>query len=111
MVADDTSVQSNNTTAVTLVDTLHVSINRFIQWTNLNHVALNSSKTKCMYVSTRQKRIKMCSPCPPLFIEDQMIEQVIPHNVLRATIDNDMPWSEHITLLGKHNYISETYSN
>ena len=61
MLADDISLQSNNTTAVGLIDTMQVSINRLINWTKLNHMALNTSKTKCMYVSAR----------PPLFSEDQ----------------------------------------
>ena len=43
----------------------------------------------------------MCSPFPLLFIEDQMIEQVTSHKVLGVTIDNDVSWSEHITVLGK----------
>ena len=47
-----------------------------------------------------QDRRVMCSPCPSLFIEDQMIEQVTSRKVLGVSIDNDILWSEHITLLG-----------
>ena len=107
MIADDTSLQSNNTTAVELVDTLQVSVTKLIKWTQLNHTTLNSSKTTCMYVSTRQKRKQICFQCPSLFIEDEMIEQVTSHKILVVTIDNDLSWSEHFTLLGKR--LSQKY--
>ena len=92
---------SNNTAAVELVDTLQVSINRLIDWTNLTHIAVKSSKTKCVYVCTRWKSKKNVLPIPPLFIGVKMIEQVTSHKVLGVTIDNDLSWSDHIILLGK----------
>ena len=56
MFAHDTCLRSNNSTAVELVDTLQVSSSIFINWTPVNHMALKSSKSTCMYVSTWQRK-------------------------------------------------------
>ena len=39
-------------------------------------MALNAQKTKCMYVSARQKRQKLSGSFPPLFTGKQTIEKV-----------------------------------
>ena len=101
MFADDTSIQSNNNDPDKLINNMQVNINRLIKWTELNHMSLNISKTKCMFVTTRQKRQKMHSPFAPLYIRGQKLEEVTSHKVLGVTIDNNLSWSEHVIELGK----------
>ena len=64
-------------------------------------MALNAQKTKCMYVSARQKRQKLSPSFQPLFIGQQTIEEVHSHKVLGVIIDRDLSWSNHISFLGK----------
>ena len=53
-------------------------------------MSLNSGKTKCMFVTTRQKRKKMHLPFQQLYIRGQKIEEVKSHKVLGVIIDNDL---------------------
>ena len=64
-------------------------------------MALNAQKTKCMYVSARQKRQKLSTSFQPLFIGKQTIEEVHSHKVSGVIIDRDLSWSHHISFLGK----------
>ena len=101
MFADDTSLQSHDSDTSKLSTTLQHGINRLVTWSELNHMALNAQKTKCMYVSAHQKRQKLSASFLPLFIGKQTIEEVNSHKVLGVIIDRDLSWSNHIFFLGK----------
>ena len=101
MFCDDSSLQSNNSSPLKLTEDLQVYINRLIEWTELNHMALNVQKTKCMYITTRQKREKMNDVFPPLYVNNNVINEVSSHKVLGVTIDNDLSWGAHINDLSK----------
>ena len=59
MFADDTSLQSHDSDTSKLTIKLQRGIDRLVTWSELNHMALNAQKTKCMYVSARQKKTKI----------------------------------------------------
>ena len=101
MFADDTSLQSTDTDSHKVVNKLQSATNNLNRWTELNHMSINCNKTKCMYVMTRQKRKKMLSPFPPLYIGQHRIDEVESHKVLGVIIDNNLSWSDHLTHLGK----------
>ena len=101
MFADDTTLNSKDEKAENLVQKLQKSIAELINWTELNHMSLNSDKTKCMYITTRQKRNKMCNPFPPLYIKGKVVEEVSCHKILGVTVDKNLLWSDHITSVGK----------
>ena len=101
MFADDTSLHASDTNPTNLGFKLQNSINDLINWTELNHMALNAKKTKCMFLTTRQKRIKMTSLFPSLYVYNKQIDEVDSHKLLGVTIDKDLTWSEHILLLLK----------
>ena len=64
-------------------------------------MALNAQKTKCMYVSARQKRQKLSASFQPLFIGKQTIEEVHSLKVLGVIINRGLSWSNHMSFLGK----------
>ena len=101
MFADDTSLQSHDSDTSKLTIKLQRGIDRLVTWSELNHMALNAQKNKCMYVSARQKRQKLSPSFQPLFIGQQTIEEVHSHKVLGVIIDRDLSWSNHISFLGK----------
>ena len=101
MFADDSSLHSSDANANNLVDKLQNDIESVVNWTKLNHMSLNAKKTKCMYATTRQKRKKMKSKFPPLFISNNKIDEVESHKILGVVIDKDLSWSDHINSLGK----------
>ena len=101
MFADDTSLHASDINPTNLCFKLQNSINDLIDWTELNHMALNAKKTKCMFLTTRQKRIKMTTLFPSLYAYNKQIKEVDSHKVLGVTIDKDLSWSEHIATLAK----------
>jgi hypothetical protein len=98
MFADDTSCHSSDPDPCKLTYKLQDNIQRIIDWTQLNHMSLNSQKTKCMYVCARQK---MKCNFKPLFIGKNKIEEVQSHKTLGVFIDRDLSWTDHITFLIK----------
>ena len=101
LFADDTSLNTNDSKPENLVNKLQNSITELSNWTEQNHMSLNPDKTKCMYVTTHQKRNKMLDPFPPLYIKGKVIEEVNHHKILGVTLDKNLLWSDHITTIGK----------
>lgn len=92
MFADDTSLQASNRDPVELVHDLQVNTNRLTKWPEYNHMSLNTRKTKCMYITTWQKRQKISFPFRLLYIYGKIIDQVTSHKVLGIFIDNSLSW-------------------
>ena len=101
MFADDTSFHSSDSDPNKLSNQLQITIDRVIDWTQINHMSLNVTKTKCMYVSSRQKRQKMKNHFKPLFIANNQIEEVHSHKILGVVIDRNLSWADHIAYLIK----------
>jgi len=101
MFADDTTLFCSDSDSSRLTRKLQYSIDRLIIRTQLNHMSLNAQKTKCMYVSARQKRQKMNDRFQPLLLDNGIVEEVDSHKILGVTIDKNMTWTDHIMSLGK----------
>jgi hypothetical protein len=96
LFADDTSIHTSDSSLVQLSNRLQESIYQLIDWSELNHMALNPSKTKYMLVASRQKRQNQTSCMPPIFIDNSIVEEVDTHKVLGVIIDKNVTWSPHI---------------
>ena len=90
MFADDTSLSETSANAKELTSNLQISTNQLVEWTKFNHMALSKIKTKCMYITTRQKRDKMTTQFPCLYINKTIIEEVDQHKHLGILIDNNL---------------------
>ena len=101
MFADDTTLHSCDSDPNILNKKLQDNLEKVIDWTELNHMALNPHKTKCMYVSARQKRQKMQSCFKPLYIGDNPVVEVNSHRMLGVIMDRDLSWYEHTSSLVK----------
>lgn len=101
LFADDTTIHTSSPKLQTVSRTLQTCVDRLIEWTNLNHMALHPEKTKCMVITTRQKRQNLQTPMVPPKINNRAIEEVSSHKVLGVTIDNNLSWVEHINTLCK----------
>ena len=77
LFADDNSIHSSNTCLNILSSNLQESINKLVEWTELNHMSLNPQKTKCMCVTTRQKRQNNISTVLPLYIANEKIKKLV----------------------------------
>ena len=100
LFADDTTIHCNHSNLNNLLLSLQESVNNLLQWTELNHMSLNSYKTKYMPITTRQKRQNISSRIP-LYIGNEKIVEVVTHKVLGVTIDNNLSWINHVNELTK----------
>ena len=100
LFADDTTIHSSHSNLNNRLVSLQESINNLLQWTELNHMSLNSYKTKYMTITTRQKRQNISSRMP-LYIGNEKIVEVATRKVLAVTIDNNLSWTNHVNELTK----------
>ena len=101
LFADDTTIHTSNTDIDSLTKTLQQSTNDLIKWTELNHMSLHPQKTKCMLITSRQKRQNLSHKLPSICIKNEPIEQITHHKVLGITIDENLNWHHHISYLCK----------
>ena len=88
MLADDTTIHTSGQDVPAIISVLQSCLSDVVEWTHLNHMSLNPSKTKYMILTTRQKRQLLHSPSAHLFVVNQQITKVSDHKVLGVTIDN-----------------------
>ena len=101
MLADDTTIHTSGQDVPAITTVLQSCLSDVFEWTHLNHMSLNPSKTKYMILTTRQKRQLLHSPSAHLSVGNQQITEVSDHKVLGVTIDNNLTWGPHIRDLCK----------
>ena len=101
MLADDTTIQTSGQDVPAITSVLQSCLSDFVEWTHLNHMSLNPSKTKYMILTTRQKRQLLLSPPAHLSVGNQQTTEVSDHKVLGIAIDNNLTWGPHIRDLCK----------
>ena len=81
--------------------TLQSCVSDIIEWTHINHMSLNPSKTNYMILTTRQKRQILSSPPVQLLVGNKQLHEVSEHKLLCVIIDNNLTWGPHIRYLCK----------
>ena len=100
LFADDSSVHAKAKTIEKVEIILQNSLNKIDIWCNANRMILNSSKTKSMVITSRQKH-QLDTLSLNLSVNSSKIEQVKEHRVLGLVIDQEMKWEAHIRSLCK----------
>ena len=100
LFADDSSIHAKAKTIDRVEVVLQNSLNKIDVWCNANRMILNSSKTKSMVITTRQKH-QLETLSLKLSINSSNIEQVKEHRVLGIVLDQEMKWEAHIRSLCK----------
>ena len=98
LYADDTLLYTTGNTCAEASEKLQTSINEISKWYRGNRLALNESKSKCMLLSSKHKS-KCNSSRMCVSINDIAIEQVDNVKYLGVTIDQNLTWNEHVSLL------------
>ena len=101
MLADDTTIHTSGQDVSAITAVLQSCLSDVVEWTHLNDMSLNPSKTKYVILTTRQKRQLLHSPSANLSVGNQQITEVSDHKVLGVTIDNNLTWGPHIRDLCK----------
>ena len=101
MIADDTTIYTSGTDDSSIVATLQSCVSDIVEWTNLNHMSLNPTKTNDMISTTRQKRQILNSPPAHILIGKQQLHEVSEHKLLGVTPGNNLTWGPQIRDLCK----------
>jgi hypothetical protein len=96
MFADDTSLHAKDPNIDTLTKKLQKTLDQMVSWSELNHMALNSKKTKCMLITTPQKRNHLTKSSLQLFVKNDQIQDVDEHVILGVTIQNNLSWGNYL---------------
>ena len=101
MLANDTTIHTSGGDVPWIVATLQSCVSDITEWTCINHMSLNPSKTNYMMLTTRQKRQILSSPPVQLLVCNKQLHEVSEHKLLGVIIDNNLTWGPHIRYLCK----------
>ena len=96
MFADDTSITQSSSTILELNARLNLGASGVFAWANLNDMALNTSKTKSILITTQQKFHRLNDHSLDVMINGKLIEQVEHAKLLGVTLDCHLTWEKHI---------------
>ena len=96
MFADDTSITQSSSTIHELNARLNLVASGVFAWANLNDMALNTSKTKSILITTQQKFHRLNDHSLDVMINGKLIEQVQHAKLLGVTLDCHLTWEKHI---------------
>ena len=100
LFADDASIYSMDSKMQNINNSLQDSLNKASIWCNMNSMVIHPDKTKCMIITTRQKR-QIAPLNLSLKIGSTIIKQVKQHKMLGIIIDSDLNWNQQIETLIK----------
>ena len=96
MFADDTSITQYSSTVHELNARLNLGASGVFAWAKLNDMALNTSKTKSILITTQQKFHRLNDHSLDVMINGKLIEQVQHAKLLGVTLDCHLTWEKHI---------------
>ena len=69
-------------------------------------MVINTAKTKCMLITTKQRRNHLRNKQLAITLNDQELQQVKQHKVIGVVVDDNLQWREHVT--GVFKRVSQT---
>lgn len=94
--ADDTTMSKSGSSVEKVTKDLNEDIRNAVKWCNNNKMAINTTKTKAMFISSVQKQALLQENPPKLNINTTPIEISSKETLLGVIIDNTLNWSAQI---------------
>ena len=69
------------------------------KWCFANLMFVNATKSGCMLVCTRQKRMSLRCASLDIYFDNESIPQVSSHRLLGIILDQNLTWCDHIDML------------
>ena len=101
LYADDTTLYETGISRSAIESNLQIALNNLSDWCKLNGMAINTSKTKLMLITTHQKRAVLDSDELLLALNNENLNTINKDKILGVTIDNNLAWSSHINQICK----------
>ena len=80
---------------------MQIALNNLSDWCKVNGMAINTSKTKLMLITTHQRRAVLDSDELLLALNNENLNTINKDKILGVTIDNNLAWSSHINQICK----------
>ena len=101
MYADDTTIYDLQADMGTLRSNLQESLTILQKWCKQNGMLLNTEKTKIMFISTRQKRIRLDTRLLSLTYSEIDLQLTTGDKILGIYIDENFQWNNHFQYVCK----------
>ena len=102
LYADDTTLYAIANSVNILQNNLSHDLNNFSNWCNKNNLVINTNKSKCMIITSRQRRKHLTHTELTLSVNGQKLECVDNLKILGLIIDENLSWKYHIDNLYKN---------
>ena len=99
LFADDATLLSLATSISSLTENLNLSMSALKKWCFANLMFVNATKSGCMLVCTRQKRMNLRCASLDIYFDNESIPQVSSHRLLGIILDQNLTWCDHIDML------------
>ena len=96
LFADDGTLHTSNAYLPTLTTFLNADLDNFSDWCDDNDMKKNTSKSKAMFLATKNTANKIMEEPPNLTIKGEQIQISDTEKLLGVHINNSLNWSFHI---------------
>ena len=96
MFADDSTLYTSGHSVDEIQRSLQNNLNAVTTWCEDNRMVLNVAKTKCMLITTNQRRHHLRNNQLAITLNDQDLQQVTQHKVIGVVVDENLQWREHV---------------
>ena len=93
MFADDSTFHTTAKSTGVLETFLNSEMDNISDWCKQNRMCPNSGKTKCMLVTTSQKRTRLVKKDLDVFLDNTRLDNVDSEKLLGVIIQNDLSWT------------------
>ena len=106
MFADDSTLYTSGHNVDEKQCSLQTNLNAVTTWCEDNRMVIKTAKTKCMLITTKQRRHYLRNNQLAITLNDQQLQQVKQHKVIGVDVDENLQWREHVT--GVFKKVSQT---
>ena len=96
MFADDSTLYTSGHNVDDIQRSLRTNLNAVTTWCEDNRMILNVAKTKCMLITTKQRRHHMRNNQLAITPNVQELQKVKRHKVIGVVVDENLQWREHV---------------
>ena len=96
MFADDSTLYTSGHNVDEIQHRLQTNLNAVTTWCADNRMVHNTAKTKCMLITTKQRRHHLQNNQLAITLNDQELQQVKQHKVIGVVVGENLQWREHV---------------
>lgn len=96
LFADDSTMSTSNSSISVLVNVIQADLINFDEWCKKNDMTLNLTKTKAMFISTKQTISKIMSDPPDIKLNEDLIQISDLEKLLGIHIDSNLSWCSQV---------------